>query len=174
MLIRGFKNTIIILIGSYLLFLTGCKLESFGDPVTPSLALDEIAIVKHPDGRDSLITIKFKYTDGDGDIGLSDKDTFSPFRFGEPYFSNLWVDLEYLDSGKWVKASDDSLQLSQRIVNLTPNGDVKSIRGTIDINMPVKPTLFFTFKEIKLTFTLVDRGKNESNKVPTGIINLNY
>lgn len=152
----------------------GCKIESFGDPVIPTLELVEIEKIRHPDGRDSLITIKFKYTDGDGDIGLTDKDTFSPFRFGEPYFSNLWVELEYFENGTWFNTDDDSLQLSQRLVNLTPKGDVKSIRGTIDFKMPVKPTPFFTHKQIRLTFTLVDRSKNESNRVQTGSLTLNY
>ncbi|MDB4347423.1 hypothetical protein OAB01_02075 [Bacteroidia bacterium] len=152
-----------------------CKPESFGDSPIPEIELEAIEVLKHPvTNLDSLIIAVINYKDGDGDIGLSDSDTFSPFRFGEPYFNNLWIDLEYKENGNWILASDDSLQLSQRIANLTPVGDVKSVRGTLRLRIPVKPTLFFAHTQIRYRFTLVDRSLQESNKEQSNELTLNY
>ena len=177
-----FKNTILILFCGLLFGSQSCKSESFGDPPIPSLKLKTLLVLKHPiTGLDSIIIAELDYKDGDGDIGLSESDTFTPFRFDEPYFTNLWVDLEYKQNGSWVLTSfpnrggfDDSLQLSQRIVNLTPVGEVKSIKGTFTLRIPVKPTPFFTHKEVRFTFTLVDRSQQQSNSVRSSDILLNY
>jgi len=170
-----FKNTIIILFCGLGILNSSCKPESFGDSNIPAIDLEGLNVLKHPvTGLDSIIIAEISYSDGDGDIGLTDADTFSPFRFGEPFFNNLWIELEYKEGGNWILASDDSLQLSQRISNLTPVGDVKSIRGKIKLRIPVKPTLFFTHTEVRYSFVLGDRSFQRSNKVRSEELTLNY
>ena len=151
-----------------------CKPEPFNDSSIPAIELEEFVVAQNSQGLDSLILISLSYSDGDGNIGLSEADTFFPHRFGDPHFNNLWVDLEKDSAGIWVPTSNDSLFLSQRIINLTPQGDVKSIRGSLDVRIPVPPTPFFTDKRIRLFITLVDRDLNLSNQVATGLINLSY
>lgn len=151
-----------------------CKPEPFNDSIIPSINIEQLTVVKDPNGLDSSIEVRLSYQDGDGNIGLSDADTFFPHRFGQPHFNNLWINLEKDSAGVWVPTSDDSLLLSQRVLNLTPNGDIKSIRGEFTIRIPVPPTPFFTDKKIRLFFELVDRDLQVSNRVQSRDLNLTY
>ena len=152
----------------------GCEPESYGDSPIPSIELVGFEVLQNELGLDSIIEVVLDYSEGDGNIGLSDEDTNFPFAFGDPHFNNLKVDLERDSLGVWVGTSDDSLQLSQRIVDLEPDGDVKSIRGSINLKLPVKPTLLFAEKRVRYFFTLEDRDLQQSNRVGSGTVNLNY
>ncbi len=155
-------------------FFAACKAKEFNDPIEPVIKLVEINQVKDSLGIDSVIKIAINFTDGDGDIGLGDGDTISPFRYGEAYFNNLWIKLDYKDgSGNWITADDDSLLLSQRLENVTPNGKLKSLRGEINFYVRAKPTPTFSHKIIKLTIQLVDRALHKSNLIESQEINLN-
>ncbi len=173
----GYKNTIYLLIASVLTFLllSKCKPVEYNVPKTPVIKLLELSQLKDSFGIDSVIKYNLSFTDGDGDLGLGNSDTQSPFRFGEPYFSNLRVILSYQDaSNNWIEGSEDSLFLYQRIENVTPKGKYKSLKGNIQTFVRARPTPFFSHRKIKLKFILIDRSLNQSNIIETGEISLKH
>ncbi|NTV83084.1 MAG: hypothetical protein HGA23_02140, partial [Bacteroidales bacterium] len=85
--------------------------------------------------------LKFEFTDGDGDLGLDDGDTFPPFNPGSKYYYNLIID--YYEVRKGVETpvpitfynneteEYDTVYLSARIPLLTPKGSNKALTGEI-------------------------------------------
>lgn len=123
--------------------------------------------------------LKFKFTDGDGDIGLMKGDTFPPFNPGSKYYYNLII--EYYEVRNGVETyvplvfynpntqMFDTVYLSARIPLLAPLDYNKPLSGEIydtlfiyNFNSPYD-TLF-------LKFFIVDRALNESNLERTGYI----
>jgi hypothetical protein len=74
-----------------LLHLYACKPEEAAYDVVPAIQLLSTQLVQTEAGTDSLILLTLSYTDGDGDLGLTDADTAAPFNFGSPFFHNLPV-----------------------------------------------------------------------------------
>ena len=116
--------------------------------------------------------LKFEFTDGDGDLGLRDSDTFPPFNPGSPYYYNLIIDFFEVQKGvetpvylTFYNASTeefDTVYLSARIPMLTPAGSNKAISGE------VHDTLFIynygsEYDTLFLEFRIVDRALHESN-----------
>ncbi|MBW6459540.1 MAG: hypothetical protein K0B08_03110 [Bacteroidales bacterium] len=123
--------------------------------------------------------LKFKFTDGDGDIGLRKSDTFPPFHPGSKYYYNLVIDYYEVRNGVetyvplvFYNANTqqfDTVYLSARIPMLTPEGSNKPISGEIH------DTIFIynynsPFDTLFLKFYIVDRALNESNVERTDYI----
>lgn len=123
--------------------------------------------------------LHFSFEDGDGDIGLNSGDTFPPFNASSPYYYNLIITYFEMQHGELVEVpilwfnpqteQYDTLSLSSRIPNLTPDGINKAINGEIF------DTLFIynfnsEFDTIKFDAYIIDRALNESNKISTPLI----
>jgi hypothetical protein len=107
-----------------------------------------------------VLAISFK--DGDGDIGLRDNEILPPYDY------NFFVNYYELQNGEEVRVIiQDSTEFNARIPVLTPDGNVKAIKGEIE------DTLFIynfqsSFDTIKFDAYLVDRALNKSNTISTG------
>lgn len=120
--------------------------------------------------------LKFSFEDGDGDIGLNSGDTNAPFNPASKYHYNLIITYFEMQNGVltevpilWFNPDTeqyDTLTLSARIPNLTPQGINKAINGEI------QDTLFtYNFNSVYDTIMfeayIIDRALNESNVINT-------
>lgn len=168
----------ILLLAATAVIYSGCK-EKEIYPVIPFIKFKDAYVVKDSTGEPSLIGLIINYRDGDGDIGLSAGDTFAPFNIVqlEPngpnvnyFYNNLYIDYLEKDGDTYqyvVKPfSTDTLRKSTRVMNLTPDGKYKAIRGDIDIQF--EPSLYPDRRDtIKLKVKLIDRSLNISNEIET-------
>lgn len=123
--------------------------------------------------------LRFKFTDGDGNIGLDARDTLAPFNASNdqvnPYHWNLWIKYYEKIDGQWYAyQSDDSdgeLYLDpnatfSRIPRLDPKGQNKALEGEVVIDMtgwyPLTPA-----DTVKYGVILVDRDLNQSPEAQT-------
>jgi hypothetical protein len=127
--------------------------------------------------------LKFEYTDGDGDLGLEDSDTFPPFNPESKYYYNLIIDFYELQNGVETEVpltffnpgtqEFDTISLSARIPLLVPKNVQRSISGDIFDSLFIYnynsdfDTLFFKFY-------IIDRALNESNVEKTPYIVRKY
>lgn len=177
-----------LLYTSFILFaivlLVSCgKDESFPD--VPNLEYNGATKIKGAAGKDSLVIINLTFSDGDGDIGLTEADSFPPFRFGERHFFNLFVEFYSIENGMATKIISpfispdtlykDTINFSQRIKYLTPKGRNKSIKGKLDV-----VTNFFTIDlnqhrpdSVYYEIQLFDRKLQQSPIITTPPILLN-
>lgn len=150
-----------ICLGLLLVSALSCrKLEEI--PPIPAISLESLEIT----GQSALLTLSF--TDGDGDLGLSEGDTLAPFNFGSEHYANLKIKYYELQSGMWVL--NDSAGFEYRIPNLTPEGQIKTLEGTIEV--AIEP-FYFALPSIapadtfRYAISLFDRALQESNVIET-------
>lgn len=152
-----------------ILLLFGCK-KAEDYPVEPVIVFEEFLKILDPyTGVYERGVLKISFTDGDGDIGLTQSDTSENFIITYLEIQNgdtVEVELEWYD-----KINDTLLPINHnaRIPILTPEGNNKSIKGEI------ADTLFiynFTspFDTLLFRAYILDRAQNRSNEIITPLI----
>lgn len=144
------------------------KPETF--PVEPAIKFESFTAM-----QDSGLLI-ISFTDGDGDIGLSEADTTGDFAPNSVYHHNLFIEYyEKDDLAGWVRGTDlsgDDIEFLYRIPYLTPNGNNKALKGNIEVT--IEPSYFNPLSSesdtIKYRIKLVDRNLNESNVIESPVI----
>ncbi len=117
--------------------------------------------------------LKFSFTDGDGDIGLSQNDTLPPYDYNLfiTYFEirnkdTVEVPLTFYDP---IGNKTDTLTMNARIPVLNPNENGKAIKGEIE------DTLFIynfssDFDTILFEIYIKDKALHQSNRIKTPLI----
>jgi hypothetical protein len=109
-----------------------------------------------------ILTISF--TDGDGDIGLSPRDTFPPYNSSGPYYYNYVI--TYFEKQQGVfKQIDLTPPFSARIPVLNWEFPGKPIKGIIADTIDLNPHPLFD--TIKFEAFIYDRSLNKSNVIST-------
>jgi hypothetical protein len=134
----------------------------------PEIQFKKYEIIKNMQNRDSALKLTITYTDGDGDLGLTQADTFPPFDTGSIFYNNLFAYYyEYIE-GKWTQVtvndfSTDTIRFNYRFPNLTPTSDNKAIKGEIEYTIAyLEPRKSST---IKFRIFINDRALNISDTV---------
>ena len=180
-MIHSIKYTvfyILVLLG----FLSACKTKEIYSSI-PLIEYKSAKFLRGSDGIDSIMILTFSFKDGDGDIGLNQKDTFPPFqpdrnRYNEaanPYYYNLHIDYFERFNNKFsqvikelepdsVPPVYDTLKYVYRVENITPDGRHKAIRGDIEVKIAPSPHPDAQ-DTVVYQFYLYDRNLNQSNVV---------
>ncbi|MFN4299245.1 MAG: hypothetical protein ACK4EX_05865 [Thermaurantimonas sp.] len=103
-----------------------------------------------------MLHLEMTFRDGDGDIGLSEGDTLPPFDISSPFYHNLWIELFTIKNSLIV----DTFNFNARIPNITPPGQVKSLEGEIQYEIPIDGLA--EGDTIRVGIRLVDRALNVS------------
>jgi len=163
--------------GVLFLILSCRKDEQFSN--TPQIRFDGFQKVQAQNGKDSAGIMKIYFTDGDGDVGLNPSDTLAPFNKGNLYYYNFFVSFFEKQNGEWVKVSfpppfpgGDTLSNNARIPYLTPEGQNKTLEGTIEMGL-FTGSPFSPYDTVKYQVSLCDRALNRSNQIETPEIILN-
>lgn len=161
-----------------------CTKVSNESPI-PSLEYNGYSKFKAVNGKDSFIVININFTDGDGDVGLSESDSVPPFRYGSKYFYNLFAEFYSIENDVPSKITSsvitpdtlykDTVNYSQRLKNLTPEGKNKAIKGKIELLTPFFLIDLSSSKPDSIFYEIVlfDRSLNQSQIIRTPIIQLN-
>jgi len=140
-----------------------CKEElEFPDEPAIKLVSEVTTVEQNQLGTDVHRTIlTFSFTDGDGDIGLSEVQTEAPFDF------NLFVNRIAIKDG--VEQNPEFLKF--RIPELTPGPGNTAIQGELDVQLDLI-SLLFTEDSLRYELYLLDRALNSSNIITTPTISL--
>ncbi len=151
-------------------------------PVEPHITFEKFTLLLdsvYDPVHDTVVLItnkgvlSFKYTDGDGDLGLTDMDTLPPFDKGSPYYYNIIVKYYEKRNGVFQQVprinpdgTVDTINFNGRLPYLTPTGVHKAITGIIEdtllVNNPAS-----SFDTIKFKFYIYDRALHKSNEEET-------
>ena len=126
--------------------------------------------------------ISFSYTDGDGDLGLDDDDTLSPFGFLDTHYYNMVVDYLKSVNGVFVKTPllsphvptnpvdtlvlYDTVTFNARFKRLRDSEEPKAISGTMEYKLTVQNP-FSPNDTVKFEIRIFDRALHESNVIQT-------
>jgi hypothetical protein len=150
---------------------TGClKREEF--PNEPKL--EYIGFVPNPNPTsqaDSIGFVRFRFTDGDGDLGLNPADTFGDFAQGQFYYHNLFVHYFEKQNGEYVEFVP-VFPFHSRFRSLTPSGGDKSLQGIMDVGVFARPGT--QWDTVRYEIFIVDRALNHSDTIVTEDIRLSF
>ncbi|NLL27258.1 MAG: hypothetical protein GX259_00515 [Bacteroidales bacterium] len=153
---------------NFILF--GC-IENREYPIEPKITYKSFASMQDASGKDSLGFLTIEFTDGDGDIGLSQADTFPPYNIGSEFYYNFFITFFEKKDGKFVKIEQP---YNSRIPDVNPEKIDKDLAGDITIEIDLKIlSLVITQKTIKMSAFMYDRALNKSNEIETPEININ-
>ena len=149
-----------LFIFSVLGFITYACVKKTTYPTTPEIEFADFI----PFVGDSA-DLKVKFTDGDGDIGVSDNDSTR----------NFWYTYYYLDTtnqtytGYYRPLFNDTLRLGYIIKAPSDSYKGKPISGEISVRLQ-KFRHIKQIKNVKYVFYLFDEASNKSNVVTTPAI----
>lgn len=132
-------------------------------PIEPLITYDSFMVV-----NDSA-QITFNFTDGDGDLGLNDADTLSPYNIDSEFHYNLYIHYyEKYDQIGWSEGLDldgNPIIFKYRIEPIDTKGKTKGIKGKMDVDLG---NLYFNplsdqSDTIKYSIQLIDRALHKSN-----------
>jgi hypothetical protein len=155
-----------------MLFSSGCQ-ENVIYPVVPAITFKEYKIIKSYYNQDSALKLTITYTDGDGDLGLSQFQLAPPFDSTSIYYYNMYVYYYEFFDGKWNEVtvndfSTDTIRFKYRFPNLTPISDNKAIKGEIEYT--ITDLVPRKSNNIMFRIYIYDRERHQSNTVETDVI----
>jgi len=159
-----------LLILFFSVLLNAClKPETF--PIEPQIEFERV------EQQDSLALFVITFTDGDGNIGMTDEDTLNPpFNTSDKFHNNLF--LEYLEediNGDWVSVQSpmgEPIAYQFRIPIITPDGKNKGLKGEIEVKLDAPYYNISSHDTVKFKYAiqLFDRDLNASNIVETTVL----
>lgn len=171
---RILKSIAIVFFFSFLVgsFNISCKKEE-NFPIEPVIVFESFSRIKAVNGTDSIGVLSFRFTDGDGDIGLGPADTLSPYKPGSPFYYNFFVTAYEKDGGIYKKVSPaqglpegDTLTNNGRIPDLQKLSQGKGIKGIIEMTLFINNP-FSENDTIKYDVSICDRALHRSNTITT-------
>lgn len=150
---------------------TGC-LEREEFPIEPRLEYIGTVLNQNMVSQaDSIGFVRFRFTDGDGDLGLNTNDTAGSFAPGQLYYHNLFVRYFEKQNGAYVEFVP-VFPFHSRFKSLTPAGGDKSLQGIMDVGVFARPGS--PWDTVRYEIFIVDRALNHSDTIVTEDIRLPF
>lgn len=160
----GFTILPVLFAISLMLLLQNCrKPEEF--PPIPHIEFVSFAKIITPNGIDNKGILTLFFTDGDGDVGLSEIDTLSPYDPESEFYYNFFIDYFEKQNGTFVKV-DLPFSLNSRIPILNTSNTNRPLKGNIDIELFIN-NILSPHDTIRFECQICDRALNKSNRIST-------
>lgn len=160
----GFTILPVLFAISFLFLLQNCrKPEEF--PSIPYLEFVSFAKITTPNGIDDKGILTLFFTDGDGDMGLSESDTLSPYNADSEFHYNFFIDYFEKQNGTFVKV-DLPFSLNSRIPILNTTDNSRPLKGNIEIELFIN-NILSPYDTIRFECKICDRALNISNQIVT-------
>lgn len=153
----------------FFILFSGC-LKKVEYPIVPHIEFKKFDII--PNGSSKEAELTFSFTDGDGNIGLSQKDT-TGINCSDTclFYYNLFCEYYEKQNGEWIHYPIDwqggSTPFYYRVSDISPTGQNPSLAGEMIISLPSYFLLTTPGDTCRFEVKLVDRDLNESNTITT-------
>lgn len=167
-----FSTIVPIVLITAIVFINSCKQEVIY-PIIPAIQFKSYQKILNHFGQDSALKLTISFTDGDGDLGLSQTQIYPPFDSTSIYYNNMYVYYYEYFNNKWSQVtindfSTDTIRFKYRFPNLTPDTDNKAIKG--DIEYTITNLLPRKSNIIKFRIYIFDRMLHQSNIIESDSI----
>lgn len=127
-------------------------------------AVDFVSAAVFSDSSDYTVKFTFTLHDGDGNFGLSEEDTVSPYI--DDFQQNFVATAHAIDDGD---TNTLPYNFSYRIPRLREEGDNKFIKADVTIDFTLTKSVF-SYDSVFFTYFVYDRDLNKSNIDTTNVI----
>lgn len=140
-------------------------------PIVPAIEYKDFLKVGNGLGYDDKGILVLTYTDGDGDIGLRQGDTFFPYNPGSQYYYNFFITYLEKQNGEYKEVA---LPFSNnaRIPMLSSTGSDKPIKGEIQMELYIN-NYTSPYDTIRFRAYITDRALHHSDTITTPDIIIN-
>ena len=145
------------------LLLCGCLPDPMF-PDEPTLSFESFEAMDN-----GMATMTLGFTDGDGNVGLSQGDTLPPFCATCPHHHNLIGVYQQWDDEEWV-TPPLLVPYAYRVPVAEPTGSSPALEGTIALSLTSWYLAGTTSDSVRFQWTLWDRDLQPSNAVTTPAI----
>lgn len=153
---------IFFMVMGFLLGLSSCKkMEEY--PVEPAITFNSISKIDNGTGIDNYGLLMIDFTDGDGDVGLSETDIQAPYDTSSIYYYNFFIEYYEKQHGVFVKPTLYET-FNARIPILNTSTEEQPLKGTISIQIPIN-NITSNFDTIRFDCQICDRALHMSNKI---------
>ena len=115
---------------------------------------------------DGSATMTLGFTDGDGNVGLTQADTLPPFCSTCEHHFNLVAEYQEWNGEAW-NTPDLLIPYAYRVPVATPTGSSPALDGTLELAMPSWHLWGTEADSVRFLWTLWDRDLNPSNVAST-------
>jgi len=129
---------------------------------TPAITFKSIEKIANSLGYDDKAKLTIHFQDGDGDIGLDEKDWQPPFDTASTYFYNWFIDFYEKQNGQFVKIDISNNARIPRLSSTVP----ESIEGDLSIELFIN-NYFSPYDTVRFECYIVDRELHHSNIITT-------
>ena len=151
---------VILFLLLFVLILNSCtKQEKF--QVEPHIEYISFTKIQNSSAIDDKGVLKISFTDGDGDIGLSDGDTIAPYDKTSIYYYNFFITYYEKQHGQFIEVTPP-VTFNSRIPIINTTGANKATKGEIEIEMYFNNP-FSIYDTIKFDASIADRNLHVSN-----------
>lgn len=130
-------------------------------PDEPTLSVE--SLIPHADGT---ATLTLRFTDGDGNVGLTQADTLPPFCPTCEHHFNLVGEYQEWDNELWNTPAL-LIPYAYRVPVAEPTGSSPALDGKIEVNLTSWYLLGTTADSVRFSWVLWDRDLNPSEEVLT-------
>ncbi|MEP7171644.1 MAG: hypothetical protein ABI855_19890 [Bacteroidota bacterium] len=137
-------------------------------PSEPKITFKELVKNTDAQGLDESADLTISFVDGDGDIGLAESDTMSPYNPESVYYYDFYISFFIKHNGIFEEYPL-AIPSSQRIPLINHEGKDRSLSGDIIMHLDF---LGFPFNNDTLRFDayIYDRALHKSNTITTSEI----
>lgn len=149
---------------------TSC-IEKQQYPNEPQIEYKDFLVMQNSQDYDSLGFLVISFTDGDGDLGLSQADTLPPFNPSSTYYYNYFIKFYQQINGIMVPVTEP---YNGRIPDVNPEDIDIDLAGEIEIEIDLSIlAIAFSSDTIQLEAYIVDRALNHSNTIKSPVLVIN-
>lgn len=145
------------------------KPEQF--PIEPKIEFVSLTKIPTINGVDDKGILTISFTDGDGDVGLSESDTLPPYDTSSVYYYNFFIDYFEKQNGTYTKVNLP-FSINSRIPVLNSSGNTKPLKGTIEMELFIN-NILSPYDTIRFECSICDRALHMSNKIITSDLVIN-
>lgn len=147
-----------------MVIVSGC-IEQREYPIEPIIEFKSFSTEKNVNGQDVTGYFTISFTDGDGDIGLAQSDTFPPYNTGSDYYYNFFITFYQMSGGIFYPIATP---YNSRIPDVNPTDIDKDLKGDIQIEIDLNIlSLVLTSDTIRMDAYIYDRALHKSNIIET-------
>lgn len=170
-----FKILFFIFVSSLVLLFSDCT-QKFNYNIIPSITFKDYQLLTYNNSvHDSALKLTVSFIDGDGDLGLTQQDTSSPYNFGSQYYYNYYAYYYEYVNGKFIQTlplidgkpdtNSDTVRYKGRYPDIRSESNNKALKGDIQFSITgLKP---YNSDVIKFSIFIYDRALHKSNTVET-------
>lgn len=154
-----------------ILLMAGSCIEKEDYPDIPRIGFESFTKIDNGLGYDDKGILTINFTDGDGDLGLAEYETYPPYDSSSMYYYNFFIRYYEQQEGEFVEV-ELPFTNNARFPLLNEDGSDKPLKGKLAMELFIN-NFSSEYDTIRFEAFITDRALNHSDTITTPSIIIN-